>query len=97
MSLTPVTCPCGSFLERTPVAWCLTKQLWNPVLVAKTWVSCGNLYRLRKLRSFRSCLNKILNQTKVISVVRKPCQKLVLKLKYNDLINLVDKMSGKEG
>ena len=58
---------------------------------------CKNLGQMRKLRSFRSYLSKILNQTTVISVVRKPCQKLIFKLKYNDLINLVDKMSGKEG
>ena len=95
MSLTPVTFPCGSFLQRTPVAWCLTKRLWNPMLAAETWVGCGNLCRLWKLRSFRSCLNKILKQTTVISVVRKSCQKLLFKLKYNDLISEVDEMSGK--
>ena len=95
MYTSPVAFPCGSFLHRTPVAWCLTKRLRNPVSAAETWVSCGNLCRLRKVRSFRSCLNKILNQKTVISVVRKPCQKLVFKLKYNDLINVVDEMSGK--
>jgi len=49
-------------------------------MAAETIAGCGNLCWLGKLTSFRSCLNKNLNQTRVINIVRKPFHKLFLDL-----------------
>ena len=62
-------------------------------MAAESCAGCRILGRLRKpvsaaeTEKLSQLSEKIINQTTVISVVRKSCQKLLFKLKYNDLID----------